>query len=173
MLIETQFIVLLHFTLKPWAITNKGLSACNNQLFYAFFNADMPFASMDEQRKLNLGSLYKQWFPQQWFPGIDDSILFAVMSAIASASLDVFWIRTQYGSRRVRSGTSCCQSGRFIYSLYQPWSTSLSLHAPEINMAALAFFFFPWHAHKRPLNVVVYYWIKVEKNSTLCLKAAV
>ena len=57
MLIETQLIVLLHFTLTPWALTNNGLSACNNQLFYAFFNADMPFASMDEQRKLNLGSL--------------------------------------------------------------------------------------------------------------------
>ena len=59
MLIETQFIVLLHFTLKPWAITNKGLSACNNQLCYAFFNADMPFASMAEQGKLNLWSLQK------------------------------------------------------------------------------------------------------------------
>ena len=70
MLIETQFIVLLHFTLKPWAITNKGLSACNNQLCYAFFNADMPFASMAEQRKLNLWSLQKR---TAMISGIDDS----------------------------------------------------------------------------------------------------
>ena len=106
---------------------------------------------------LQLDFAFKFWGEISWW-----SPLTAIADSFALAypsSLYVFRICTQYDGRGMRSSTGCCQGGRLVYSLHQSWGTSLGLDALEINMAALAFFLLPWHAHKRPLNIVVYYYM--------------
>lgn len=71
--------------------------------------------------------------------------------------------------------TSSGQGSGFIDSFHQARGASLGFNTLKVHMSTLAFFFFPGHAHKRTLHVVVDHWprgwiiiLLVRSNIVLC-----